>query len=305
MAKKSMDVLGFGITAVDDLVELSGFPEAGGKEQALAIRRQGGGLCETALVAAARLGLDCAYCGVLGVNALSEFTRSVFQNEGISLDHVRTVPDAEPCHAIVLVDSSTGERTILYRDQGMLALTPDEIPEDLIARTRVLLVDSLGPKGVVHACEIARRHAVQTVGDFEDLSSAEVREAASLTDHLIVPLRAAAKYTGISNPEGALRKLAGIERACTAVTDGSRGCWFVTGTDTVQHQPAFPVKVVDTTGCGDVFHGAYAAALVWGHHIVESVRFASAASALKAQSPGGQQGIPNREAVVKFLADFA
>jgi sugar/nucleoside kinase (ribokinase family) len=58
---------------------------------------------------------------------------------------------------------------------------------------------------------------------------------------------------------------------------------------------------VDTTSCGDVFHGAYASALAWGLGLDERVRLACAAAALKATRPGGQAGIPTRAAVESFL----
>ena len=65
----------------------------------------------------------------------------------------------------------------------------------------------------------------------------------------------------------------------------------------VRHQPALTVETVDTTGCGDVFHGAFAAALVEGQSVPEAVRFATVAAGLKATGRGGQAGIPNRAAV--------
>jgi sugar/nucleoside kinase (ribokinase family) len=62
---------------------------------------------------------------------------------------------------------------------------------------------------------------------------------------------------------------------------------------------------VDTTGCGDVFHGAYASALARGLSLAERVRFAAAAAALKATRPGGQAGIPTRPEVEAFLQEHA
>ncbi len=69
----------------------------------------------------------------------------------------------------------------------------------------------------------------------------------------------------------------------------------------IRHLPAFPVEVVDTTGCGDVFHGAYAAGLAEGMNLPDRVRLAAAAAALKATQSGGQTGIPTRDAVDTFL----
>jgi sugar/nucleoside kinase (ribokinase family) len=87
------------------------------------------------------------------------------------------------------------------------------------------------------------------------------------------------------------------------VTCGSEGCWYVSpvAPTSAVHQAAFAVPVVDTTGCGDVFHGAYSAALVRGLDVSSRIRFAAAAAALKASQRGGQAGIPTRAAVEEFL----
>ena len=89
------------------------------------------------------------------------------------------------------------------------------------------------------------------------------------------------------------------------VTSGAKGCWF-TGAEaqaTTLYQPAFPVEAVDTTGCGDVFHGAYASALARGLGIRERVRLAAAAAALKATRPGGQAGCPTLAEVEAFMKE--
>jgi sugar/nucleoside kinase (ribokinase family) len=71
----------------------------------------------------------------------------------------------------------------------------------------------------------------------------------------------------------------------------------------VFHQPAFTVTEVDTNGCGDVFHGVYAAGLSEGMPMAGRIRFASAVAAIKATTPGGQSGIPLRPEVERFLRE--
>jgi sugar/nucleoside kinase (ribokinase family) len=87
------------------------------------------------------------------------------------------------------------------------------------------------------------------------------------------------------------------------VTDGERGCWFAEAGGVAAHVPAYRVLVVDTTGCGDVFHGVYAAALARGAAIREALEAATAAAALKAGQLGAQAGIPTRAAVERFMAE--
>ena len=61
--------------------------------------------------------------------------------------------------------------------------------------------------------------------------------------------------------------------------------------------------MADTTGCGDVFHGGYAAAFTRGLAAADRIRYAAAAAALKATKPGGQAGIPTRAEVETLLVD--
>lgn len=297
------DLLGFGIVAVDDLIELSSFPASGSKQPIQSKQRQGGGIAGTALVAAARLGARCAYAGMLGDNDLSNFIRDGLRAEGIDVIRTQCPANAQPYHSIILVDRAGGERTILYSNQGVLAPAPETIDSSLVRSSRGLFLDWLGLEAAIHASRIAREHGIPVFADFESSENEKERELLTLTDHLIVPLEFAAAYTGITDPAAALHKVAQTPRAVTAVTDGARGCWFMEGTDgQVRHQDAFKVNVVDTTGCGDVFHGAYAAAILHGRDAAQAIRFAAAAAAKKATVPGGQAGIPNRAVVEAMLA---
>jgi sugar/nucleoside kinase (ribokinase family) len=167
-----------------------------------------------------------------------------------------------------------------------------------------LLVDQLGPEGTLYACEVAKRCATQIVADFERLDHECLWQAMRLVDHLILPMRTAREITGCSDPSLAVRELARTGRICTAATDGPNGCWFITcDCETIKHQPAFQVDVVDTTGCGDVFHGAYAAAIARNLAPELAVRYAAVTAALSATQRGGQAGIPSLKAVEQFMAD--
>jgi sulfofructose kinase len=302
LSARDYDLVGFGIAAVDDIVQLAQFPERDTKVPITRIERHGGGQCATALIAAARQGLRCAYAGILGDDDLSVFTRNTLLREQVEVSQKRSDPEARPYYSIVLVDNSTGERTLLFSGCGVRGPAPEDISEDLISRSRMLFVDQLGPAGTLCACRLARTWGAQVIADFERSGDADIAEAMLLTDHLIVPMRLARDVTGCSDAAAAAAELARSRRTCTAVTDGSRGCWFVAEDGRVVHQPSLPVDVVDTTGCGDVFHGAYAAAILLGMSPANAIRYAAAAAALKARHSGAQKGIPNRSMVEGFLA---
>lgn len=298
------DVLGLGIAAVDDLLYVDAYPQPDTKVAVRARQRQGGGLTATALVAAARMGATAAYAGVLGNDELSRYTVDELEREGVDCSPVLRQAEAAPCHSVIIVDRTTGSRTILYSWDHVLPLRPDEVTGDLIRRCRVLLVDHSMGHGGLHALEVAHDLGIQTVGDVERLDMPGAAELMREVDHLIVGIKFAVQVTGETRPETAvraLRALRGPGVACCVVTAGEQGCWYTERDSEVQHVAAPRVPVVDTTGCGDVFHGAYAACLAQGKGVARAIEIATAAAALKAQVPGGRAGIPNRAAVKRFL----
>jgi len=121
-----------------------------------------------------------------------------------------------------------------------------------------------------------------------------------MIDHLILNICMAEKIVHQSDPGDILEALDSEDRICSVITAGARGCWFKEKNGGIYHMPAFNVQAIDTTGCGDVFHGAYAAAVIQGAPIPTAIRQASAAAALKATQPGGRQGIPTLDRLLDF-----
>lgn len=300
---KKWDVLALGVTSVDDLLYVAEFPLADIKTHVLSSDRQCGGLSATALVAASRLGAHCAYAGSLGENALSQFVENTLIREGIDTNHIVRREDASPVHATIVVDTSTGTRNIFSDHKGFTGADASLPDEAVICATRVLFVDHHGIDGMIRAAKIARKNSIPVVADIERLSAPRFSELIGLVDHLILSWDFASHLTGQDTPACAARALWTDQRAVVIITCGESGCWALSGEmSDPQHFPAFAVEVVDTTGCGDVFHGAYAGALAQEIGLEDRIRVASAAAALKAAQPGGQKGIPTREELEKFLS---
>jgi sulfofructose kinase len=300
---QKIDVLGLGVVAVDDLIFVPSYPPADAKIPVSRRERHCGGLTATALVAAARLGCQCSYAGVLGNDELSKFAIERMSQEGISFSHLICRDAARPISATVVVDEGQKTRNIFFDLHGFVG-ADDTLPEaEVIRSARVLFVDYLSPKGMLRAARIAREAGIPIVADFEDSESPYFEELLDQVDHLIVSSGFATAFTGKENPAEAAQKLWTSKRKVVVTTCGADGCWYVSDSrpESPIHHPAFPLKVVDTTGCGDVFHGAYAASLVLGMPLSERVRVASAAAALKAVRAGGQEGIPNLDTVKAFL----
>ena len=297
------DVMGYGAVTVDDLIYVDQYPMPDTKVKVLEERRAGGGLVGTALVAAARFGATVAYTGVLGDDDLSAYTLREFEREGVDCSATVIRPAARPIHSIVIVDRSTGQRSILPGFTGVTWREPAEITDDLVARCRVLFIDHHACEANVRAVDIAHRHGIPVVADIERDDDPLVASLLPHIDHLIVSVSYAQRVTGQQEPGEMARALARPDRACAVVTAGDLGCWYCERAGEVRHFPAFRVPVVDTTGCGDVFHGVYAAGIASALPVSEAIRLASASAAIKATQPGGRAGIPTRAQIDQFLTE--
>lgn len=302
--QKLYDVLGLGVLAVDELLYVEHYPPPDTKTPVLHRERQAGGLTGTALVAAARLGAKCAYAGMLGRDELSQFVAEVFRREGIDLTHVVWRDDAQPVHSFIIVDTHAHTRNIFFLRGAKTGADPDAPSPEVIESTRVLFADHHGLPGMVRAARIAAEAGIPVVADFERPGGEGFEELLCLTNHLIVSREFAEQFApGPSLPE-VVKRIRRHPHQTVVVTCGAEGGWYVgEGIEEPIHYPAYRVQVVDTTGCGDVFHGAYAAALARGLPLPERIRIASATAAIKAMHYGGQAGIPDWKTVCAFLAN--
>ncbi|MBN2578726.1 MAG: hypothetical protein JXB10_07010 [Pirellulales bacterium] len=303
---QTIDVLGLGYAAVDELIYVDAYPVADTKSQVRRRERQCGGLTATALAAAARLGCRCAYAGTLGEEEDSRFVIEQFRKDNIDLSFLRRRADAHPVRSCIIVDSLRHTRTIFCDTIGVVGPERDWPPEATILAARVLLVDDCGIPGMIRAAQIARNAGIPVVADFDNANQALFPELLALIDHLILSWKFASDKTGIKDPAAAAEALWTSERRAVVVTCGQKGCWYVADGEPgiSRHQPALTVNAVDTTGCGDVFHGAYAAAVIHERDIADAVRFATVAAGLKALNRGGQAGIPTRDEVQARMAEL-
>ena len=243
---------------------------------------------------------------MLGGDSLSAWTIEELEREGVDCGPIIRQTGAQPFHSVIIVDRTAKTRNIFYSDVEVIPRPLKSIDESLIGQTRLLFIDHLGVENMLYAAGIAKRMGIPTIADIELGEHPQTDALMAHIDYLILSASFATAFTGKNDPARAVEHLAAqAPRACTIVTAGDQGCWYACGeapTD-IRHFPVFPVQVVDTTGCGDVFHGAYAAGITFGWSILRCIRFASAAAAIKATKTGGRAGIPDRAAVEQFLRE--
>jgi sulfofructose kinase len=293
-------ILGLGSVAVDDLI-FAPYAPPNVKTPVSRRERHFGGQAATALYASARLGAQSAYAGVLGTDQLSLSAIENMRSVGIDLEYVRQIDQAHAVYSVIIVDEVEHTRNIYYHSSPYSGATEDWPPEEMLRACKVLMVDQHGIPGMTRAARIARTAGIPIVSDLE-VAPPGSEVLFTLIDHLIIPESFALAYTGKRSPSEAATALWTPQREVVVITCGEKGCWYLERNMVIpEYFPAYSVPVVDTTGCGDVFHGVYAVGLIEKLGIKERIRLASAAAAMKATKTGGQAGCPNRAELDAFL----
>lgn len=295
------EAVGLGQCSWDLLGRMPAYPQCDGKVELTGLLEQGGGPVATALVTLARLGIGSAFLGSVGGDAAGGKIRRSLEDEGIDCRGLQVDTVGTSQQAFIAVEEATGLRTIFWSRGARQPYRWEDSARQRIAQARVLLLDGSEPEAALEAASWARRHGVVTVLDGGSLRPGG-RELLAHIDHPVV-CEAFAAALGSGSPQNALPFL--LEQGATAatVTCGAGGSYSLEAGGSLIHQPAFEVPVVDTTGCGDVFHGGYLYGLLQGWPLPQRLRFAAACAALKAGEPGGRSGIPGLDRVARLLGE--
>lgn len=297
---RKFDIVGFGICTVDFLGLVPKYPEAGQKVQMQAFSKQGGGLTGTAITAAARLGTKSAYLGKLGYDEHSHFLLQEFQKEGVDVSHVIFEEGVEPAISFIHVEESTGERRITWHWQAF-EFKPEDLNRSVIQNSRVLFLDHFFVQAGIEAANCIQEAGGIVLVDAER-SEPGLEQILKLANYIIASLNFATQKTNSSDLEKSAYLMQEKYGGVVIVTAGEKGAFCKTGDETL-YQPAFHVPVVDTTGAGDVFHGAFMVGLIENWSLQKIMEFSTAVAALKCRGLGGRAAIPNKQEVLTFLKE--
>lgn len=294
-------ILCVGRAVWDHIFFIDSLPLPPGKVSATNYREAGGGPAATAAVAIARLGGNpMLWCKVGNDNTGNNIAHEL-EAYGVDISEICIVPEAQSAVAAILVDTS-GERSIAAYSGSNLYRSTDSLPKTLPPNTSMVLADIRWPEGAQYVLELANRLAIPSVLDIEKTDYPELKALISIATYAVFSEDGLKSFTHETEHASALLKASQTCRGTVSVTVGTEGCMWLEDKD-VMHQPSFRVKAVDTTGAGDVFHGALALCLSRGNSFAEAARFASAAAALKCTKPGGREGIPDENTLLGFLND--
>lgn len=283
-----VDLVGVGLNATDTLIPLSNFPARGSKLEYSTANILPGGQVASTVVACQHWGMTTRYVGKLGDDHAAQIHHDAFRRAGVETQIITVAGGISP-QSLVLVDAG-GERTVLCRRDERLALQPHELRREWITNARALHVDGYDTAAATQAAQWAREAGIPVVADLDELYPG-VQDLIRNIDYLIVSRDFPCRLMAESDLEKALQQMQ-RRYGCTltAATLGEEGVLAWDGSQ-FTHSPAYAVRVVDTTGAGDIFHAGFIHALLQGWPLQQQLDFACAAAALNCMATGARGGI--------------
>lgn len=292
-------ILGFGAISIDELVYVDQSLSA---EKGKVINRTlaHGGNIATALVAAANLGARSSFIGWLNDQPEHNVCIEELHKHNVDTSFAPISSSAKPIRSTIIVDHH-GERFIAY-DDSVLHGTSETHIEKALQQSQVLMIDSYAESSLDIVAR-ARSFGLQIVADIEWSRGATTLKLMDLSDHLVIPWSFAKNITGKDHAADILSTLWKDDRKSVVLTKGHEGAYVLENRGTsAWHVPTAQVDVVDTTGAGDCFHGAYAFALTLGKSALECTQYASAAAAYSVTGHGGRGALPTHQMCTSLLA---
>ena len=277
-----MQIVGLGLCTLDILMRLHEMPtwEHGGALEGL--RFDGGGPVATALAAAARLGATTGFVGTCGSDEIAALKMECMTREGIDTSRVTVRAGVEAQVVLVYVHAGSGERIFIGAPHfGHVPLKVSELDQDYITSAGILHLDGFHSEAALQAARwmhAAGKRVVLDGGKTDGHLGTEMRELVALADILICGSGFAPALTGESDMYKAGRAALRLGPSIVVLTEGEAGSFTFSGEEEF-HTPAYKVDVVDTTGAGDVFHGAYLVGLLHGWDLRRIATFATAVAA--------------------------
>lgn len=290
------DVVGVGLNATDTLILLDEFPPYAGKVPFAEERLSPGGQVASAIVACAKWGLRTKYIGTIGDDRRGEIQRESLAGTGVDTSAIVVRRGCANQTAYILIDRRTGERTVLWRRPPGLGLRSTDISESDIANARMLHIDGYDTEAAVWAASVAQRNGVSVALDVDTVYVGFERVLRRV-DYLVAGSAWPERWTGQSDPFDALMNLQREYKFRIAgMTLGREGALAFDGAQW-WYSPGFGVTCLDTTGAGDVFHGAFCYAVIRGFDWQANLEFSNAAAALNCTAFGARGKIASLEEI--------
>lgn len=296
------EIVGIGACVFDTLYTVASYPKEDTKMRADESKCAGGGPVATGIVAASKLGHSAQYIGVLSDDSGGQFLKSDFEKYGVDTSLVDVMQGYRSFASVLWLCRDSATRTCVFDKGNLPPLTLDSRKLDAIADAKILMVDGNEMDAAVEAAKYAKSVGTKVLYDCGGLYEG-VERLLAYTDIMIPSEEFALGHTGAKTADEAAKIL--FEKyspEIVVITQGKRGGIIFDGKEVISY-PIYPADVVDSNGSGDVFHGAFAAAVVSGYGYEKCAHFSSAVSALKCTGIGARESVPDFKTVKSYLKE--
>ncbi len=295
---KPFDVVGFGLNSIDFLYVVSGYPQRESKTEIIEYRKLPGGQTATAITFLSRMGLKTKYIGKVGGDEAGKFCLQGFADENVDVESVLVQREASSQYSVIIIDQESGERTVFYKRDKKLDFSEAELDEEMLCCGRIMHLDGYDWASI-EVADCCSKNGIPICIDLDKVVP-NCRELIDKVDFLIVSSNFPSEFTGISDPTEAFNSLRQIYDGFLAMTNGAKGAQAWIGNRCIRF-PGLPVKPVDTTGAGDIFHGAFIYGLVMNWPVGKIMNFANAAAGLSCQYLGARTGIRSISEIMQYI----
>ena len=306
--EKKYDIIGLATPGQDLVIELEKMPnEVSSKMYDCCF--QGGGWVATALCAAGNLGMRTSFRGVVGDDIFGRMIAEDFKYNNVDTSHLIVEKGKRSNFCLCITERAEKSKMLISRPGECREVEPDDIDEEYIRSARMLHVGFVN-EGIRKAADIIHtaegkvsvdaayyKPYVYDNYDIFDIFIGSEYYFNGLLEELGIdtskPLSDKEKFE-------VMRYVQSKGPEIVIFTFGADGCMGIYGDNTFS-LPAMDVPIVDTTGAGDVFHGAFDAAYLNGLDVVSAAKYATGVSSIKCTQMGGRAGIPDSETLEIFL----
>jgi sulfofructose kinase len=302
-ALERIQVIGLGQACVDYLGRIALFPQEDHKVELKDLHMGCGGPASTAIITLARFGISTSFLGAISDDPFGKEIVKNLKKEDVDVSYLKITPGYSSQFAFIAITEKRGNRTIFWHRGSVPHLRPEDVDIRCFPSARILHLDSLMIEAAVAAARQAKALGITVVLDAGTMRKG-TEDLMGLVDVLVASATFATPLVGFNaSLETTLHALRDRGPAQVVITLGENGSIGL-GDQGIVRQNAFAVRALDTTGAGDVYHGAYIYGILRGWDMSQCMRFASAAAALNCREIGAQSGIPGLEAIHDLMGSF-
>jgi sulfofructose kinase len=301
-SQKDFDVVGFGTNAVDFLIVVPEYPKFNSKVELKNYFQLAGGEVASTMVGLSRLGMRTAYVGRFGNDAAGDFGLRTLIDEGVNTEFAEMVDGARTQIAFIMIDESSGERTIVWKRDDKLSYKPEEAPLEIAEKCKILHVTPHDTKACCAMAKQAKSSGAIVSLDIDNLFEG-VEDLLKFVDVFISSEEFQSKFLGIVDQKTALKEIK-LRYGCKVVgtTLGSKGSLILCEDEFIETESfSVPGGCKDTTGAGDAFRAGFLYGILTNQTVEVAAKFANAVAALKCRKIGARTALPKKAELMSFI----